>query len=267
MKDISLNFGVIKESILRLKTREFLNGERLGVDSFIKTLNESTILKKQSLVFKAFDTNKQFKKERLAERFINQTMEVMKGVKWDELIKENRTVRITYLDNTHVGSGSPEKEVLFNHVHALIEAKCKGQGNYDIEKEQNAYEYVLEHLMSEKAEQEVIEESDEPQVSWEYVTKLAISSFNKRYSHLNESELKLVKILTSDNSTKINHLKDLKSENLDIIKKLKTSEISDEDRKIFESFETKLNNINPESTTDLDDALISCLDLKENLSK
>lgn len=263
MKDISLNFGVIKESILRLKTRNFINNERLGIDSFIKTLNENSILKKQSLIFKAFDTNQQFKKERLAERFINQTLEIINGVKWDSLINENRTIRITYLDSTHVGSAVPEKEVYYNHIHNLIEAKCKGQGNYDIEKEQISYEYVIEHLMSEKENSQIIESSDEPNLSWEYVTKLAINNFNERYAHLNESELKIVKILTSNNSIKINHLKDLKQETLSIINKLKNN--SNEDNSIFETFEIKLNNINPDTIENIDDAIISCFELNENL--
>jgi len=268
MDNISLNFGVIKESILRLKTREFLNGERLGLNDFIKKLNENTTLKKQALIFNIFDTNKQFKKERLAERFINQTLEIMNGVKWEDIIKENREVRILFLDNTHVGSASKEKEMYYNHIHNLIESRCKGSGNYNIAKDQESYEYVVNYLLKEKNNNtKIIEESDEPSISWEFITKRAISSFKERYSHLNESDFKLVKILTSDYNTKFNYFTDLKNENLDKIKKIKNFDLTQEDKIIFETFEQRLNTFNPKKGDNLDDAIISYYELNENLNQ
>jgi len=122
---------------------------------------------------------------------------------------------------------------------------------------------VVEHLMSEKKESNIIESEDEPDMSWEYVTKIAVSNFNNRYSHLSESDMKLVKILTSSNDIKENFLEDLKNETLNRIKELK---ISDKDNtRTFELYENKIKNINSKNLSTLDEAIISCSELLENL--
>lgn len=265
MKDISLNFGALKESILKLSSREFLNNERNSIDGFAKELNESPLLMKQHLAFKSLNTNKTFGKERLAERFINQTLELFNGVSWEDLLKENERLRKEYLDNSHVGSTSKNDE-LYNAIQTLIEARCKGARYQHLEEEQNAYEFVVDFLLSEK-ESEVIEETDLPKVDkmWEYVTKLAINNFNERYSHLSESEGKLVHLLLSPKDNKVNYLKDLVKETSEKIDSLLENEKEGEGNSILETFKDKLSKIDPEKTTELNDSIISCFQLKENL--
>ncbi len=268
MKHISLNFGALKESILKLSSRDFLSESRNGVDEFAKELENSTTLMKQQLAFKALNTDKQFGRERLAERFINQTLELFNGVSWQDILKENENLRKKYLDNTYVGSTTGNDD-LYNAIHTLMEAKCMRSQFKDLEKEQSAYEMVVDHLLSEKEnnESEVIEESDYPQDNmWEYITKLAVNNFSERYSHLSESELKLVNLLLSPSDKKINYLKDLKNENFELINSLVNEEEEDKEGvAILESFKTKLEAIDPEKVTELNDSIISCFQLKENL--
>ena len=269
MKDISLNFGALKESILKLSSRNFLNDKRSGVDEFAKELNESKLLMKQHLAFKSLNTDKVFGKERLAERFINQTLELFNGVSWERVLEENGRLRMEYLDNSHVGSTTNSDE-LYNAIQTLIEAKCKGGkgvGYQHLEEEQNAYEFVVNSLMSEKKpNSEIIEEGDYPKIDtmWEYATKIAINNFNKRYDHLSESEGKLVNLLLSPSDKKINYLKDLKNENNELLNTLIS--LSEEDgRGILESFKSKLDTIDPEKVTEINDSIISCFQLKESL--
>jgi len=265
MKDTSLNFGALKESIMRLSSRNFLTGERNGVDEFAKELKENSLLMKQYLAFKSLNTDKNFKKERLAERFINQTLELFNDVSWESVIEENKKLRLEFLDNSDVSS-TTDKNELYNSIQTLIEAKCKGSSFKNLEEEQNAYEFVVNNLMSEKKERETIEESDYPSVdnTWEYATKLAVSNFNKRYSHLSESENNMIKILLSPSDKKINYLKDLKNENTELIEKL-IKEGEEDGKELLESFKSKLSTIDTEKLTTINDSIISCMQLKESL--
>lgn len=266
MKEVNLNFGALKESILKLSSRDFVNENRKGynVNKFAKEINDSPLLMKQHLVFKSLNTDKTFGKERLAERFINQTLQIFNNVKWEDVLKENERLRKEYLDNTHVGS-TTNNDNLYNAIHTLIESKCKGNKFTKIEEEQNAYEFVVNSLMSNKGNK-VIEESDYPKKEkmWQFITNLAVNNFQERYSHLSESEIKLVKILLSPHDNKLNYLKDLKQENLTIIASL-IKESKEEDNSILESFRKKINNINEESSPEINDSIISCFQLKENL--
>lgn len=267
MKYISLNFGAIKESILKLSSRDFLSESRNGIDDFSKELEKSATLMKQHLAFKSLNTDKVFERERLAERFINQTLELFNGVSWQEVIKENENLRKKYLDNSHVGS-TTGKDKIYNSIHTLIEAKCMRSNFKDLEREQDAYETVVNSLISEKEnkESEIIESSDYPKNNmWEFITKLAVNNFNERYSHLSESELNLVNLLLSPFDKKKNYLKDLKKENFDIIDNLVKEEKDKEGVYILESFKSKLESIDPEKITEINNSIISCFQLKESL--
>jgi len=200
-KEITLNFGAIQESILRLSSRDFSNNERKALELFNTSINENPTLKLQQLIFNSFNTNKQFEKQRLAERFIYQTLEILNNVSWGLILTTNRDIRITFLDNTHVGS-TTNKDFLYNAIHNLMESRCLGVGNYDIQKEQKSFDVVLDFLMSEKIGKQVVEKKDEPKISWRYVTQFSIGSFYERYSHLSESDIKLMRLLTSENYLK-----------------------------------------------------------------
>ena len=264
--DVKLNFGALRESILRLSSRNFINEQRSGVDVFVEDINESVTLKKQHLVFNSLTTDKQFTKERLAERFINQTLKLMDNVSWEDgVLKENEKLRFKYLDSTHVGS-TTEKDELFNAIHKLMEAKCMGNRFNDIESEQEAYELVINYLMESKEVQSE-EVSDEPSMpSWRYVTKMAINNFNERYSHLSESDKELVKVLISDFSKKSNYLQDIKNENIEKLDKLINESEDDNDKTLFKSFKNKVELINTENITSIDEAIISCYELRNSIS-
>ena len=73
MKDVSYNFGAIRDSIARLSSMELMKeSESKTLNTFVKKTQESPNLKKQQLIFKNIQECKPFEKERLAERFINQ---------------------------------------------------------------------------------------------------------------------------------------------------------------------------------------------------
>lgn len=261
-KDTSLNFGAIRDSIIRLSNYELTNRNKSNsLESFTNTLKENSLLKKQYLVYKNFEKCKPFQKERLAERFINQNLSIFKMGEWEQLINENRNLRISLLENKHIDSYSRNDD-LFNNIHQLIESRTR-EGYYDFEKEQDAYEKIVEFLTRNIEEQNMLseEKNEEPELnSWQFFTKLALNKFNERYSHLNESEKELFKMLTTSFDKKINYLDDLISECNNLIDNLISSE---DENSILREAKEKITKINK---SDLDNSIIACYELYENLS-
>jgi organic radical activating enzyme len=232
---------------------------------FMNTVKKSPTLLKQHYVFKNFEDCKPFAKERLAERFINQNLSILKGVKWQDIVKENKNIRITQLENSHVESTGGNKDELYNNIHTLIESFTR-PGFSNIEEEQKSYEYLLEYLTRAVEEKETSKEKiDNPDLkNWQYITKLAVNNFNERYAHLNEEEKKVLSMLLADNNKKINHIEDLKKENLNLIDEL-LKEATDIKRvAILEGFKEKLNNKNFDAFN-ADGFIIAYSELNENL--
>ena len=268
MKDITLNFGAIKDSIIRLTSQEILKeNKNNSFKTFTDSIKKNPVLFKQYLVFKNFENCTPFNKERLAERFINQNLSILKGIKWQDIIRENKNIRITLLENSHVESTKGEKDELFNNIHTLIESITNPNFS-NISKEQFSYEYLINYLTRPNTENKKIqEENDNPDLkNWKFVTKLAVNNFNERYSHLNENEKNILKILLSDDNKKINYIEDLKKENLNLINKLIKETKEDKKIKILETFKNKLNTEFIYDSFSADDFIISYSELKENLN-
>lgn len=269
MKNISLNFGSIKDTIYRFSSKTVINeGKRSGfVDLFLEGLKNNPILKLQYLIYKNIE-NAKFKKDYLAERYLNQNLNLIKQYNWNDILKENKDFRFKILNNFHVES-SPEKAELFESIHMLI--KSKTFPNFmDFDEENKAYEITISHLTRDDSEQNNIqenfdiEENEYPNLlSWKYVTELAVNNFNERYSHLNESEQDLLKILMSTDSYKKNYLEDLRQENIIRINELLKEQRDSEFLNNLNKFKNKLNNLN---YTNVDDSIINLYELKLNLS-
>lgn len=268
MREISYNFGAIRDSIMRLSASEIIKESKSKtLDSFMSVVKKNPILNKQHLIFKNLQESKSFEKERLAERFLNQNLQMFANENWHKILAENKTLRRELLDDFHV-EGKKDGQ-LFESIHVLIESITR-QGFADFEKEHAAYEFVISHLtrpvISES--EKTTEKNDSPKLvgdAWKFITKMAISNFNDRFKHLNESEKFTFKILISDNQTKINYLKSLKEENINMIN---TKILSEKDITVIEmlnNFKEKLEKLSEIKNESLDEGIISCLELKESL--
>lgn len=267
MKDITLNFGAVRDSITRLYSNEVLKESTSNsLKRFTDTIKKSPTLLKQHLVYKNFEDSKPFEKERLAERFISQNLSILKGIKWQDVISENKKIRIELLENSHVESNGGKKDKLYNNIHTLIESVTK-PGFSNVQEEQIAYEYVLEHLTRPIQESvKTNEKNDNPELkNWKFVTQLAVNNFNERYSHLNENEKIVLGILLSDDNKKFNYIEDLRKENLQIINNLIKESNELEKVKLLEGFKNKLETSRSIDTFSADDYVISYSELKESL--
>src|ERR1017187_7031022 len=146
MKDISLNFGAIKDSVTRLSSMELIKeSESKTLTNFINTIKKSPVLSKQQIIYKNFDNVKPFVKERLAERFISQNINIFKDINWNDIIRENRNLRLTMLSDSHVEATGGKNTKLYESIHTLIESVSK-KGFSDFSREQEAYEHLLSTL-------------------------------------------------------------------------------------------------------------------------
>jgi|TARA_R110000851_G_scaffold285798_1_gene439564 hypothetical protein len=249
----TLNYGAIKDSVTKKSAMEVLReNTNSTLFEFQNLLNENTTLKKQHIIYKNIESSKPFEKERLAERFLKQNLRLIASTKWDHydgsIMKSNKQARIKLFGGINEAKNeggyilaSPENKVLFESIHTLIEAETNRDfSNFELEAK--SYEHVINHLTRTITEgDKSLEESDSPKFNkfWGFLTQNAISNFEERYSHLNEDEKKVFKILVAEGDVKINYIKDTKGKALKLInEKLKDS--VKEDSIKLEAFREKL---------------------------
>lgn len=275
MKQTTVNFGAIKDTIYKFAGKNLISEIQEGgitiLNAFMKEIKENSILKKQYLVYKNFEDGS-CKKERLAERFIAENLKLIEGVDWNELLKTNKQIRLGLLENCHV-EGNSSKQDLYESIHVLIKSVTQ-QGFDEVQKSQEAYDYVIDYLLKERkntATETIQEETEYPKfLSRKFITNLAVNKFNERYSHLQENEKSLLKTLLSPVENKKNYLIDLKEENLSKINHVISSDksIDEKTSSTLNGFKSKIESINEGNITldELDDAIINLNELKEELN-
>ena len=272
MKNISYNFGAIRDSIARLSSMELIKENKSDIlNSFIKETNSNPNLKKQQLIYKNIQDCKPFKKERLAERFLNQNLSMFNNSNWQEILRENMNVRKKYLGNPDVSHVEAKKDgELFEAINTLIES-ITNKSFSDFEKEAESYDFIINHLTREvvNESEESKEKDDAPSINnaWKYITKFAVNNFNERYEHLNESEKEVLSILMSGDKNKKEYLDDIKNENIKIINSLLESDIDKINHDMLIDFKDKIETMNNIPNNDIDDYILECIDLKQTLEE
>lgn len=269
MKQISLNFGAIKDTVFKFAAKSLMIEGKENTNilkEFLKEIKSNHVLKLQYLIFKNLSEGN-FKKERLAERYLNENLKIANKINWGDLLETNKKIRSRLLENCHV-EGAPGMNELYENIHVLIESTIKPDFQ-DINKSQRAYEYILEYLtkdvedISEKRNKET---SDSPNLfSWKFIINHAVSNFNERYSHLNEAERNTLKVLLSDYKNKINHLDHIKKESIDLINKILIEKEDDSTKSIMKKFENKINSLPKVNKENIDEIIINCSELNESL--
>jgi len=275
MKQISMNFGAIKDTVYRYSSKTLVqenSAEITILNAFMDEIKKNPLLKKQHLIYKNFEEG-YCRKENLAERYINQNLKLLEGYNWQEIIDLNKNVRYSLLEQAHV-EGQKGKEELYESINTLIKSQTQ-PGFVDIGKSQEAYDFVVQYLMTPKEPENKttteINESEYPKMlSWKFVKDLAVNTFNDRYSHLNENEKSLLKVLLSAEDNKKNYFIDLKKENLEkldgVLLKFNDNEVV---KNSLSKFVTKINEMNENVLVgnDLDEAIIHLAELKELISE
>lgn len=273
-ENISFNFGAIRDTITRLSSAELIREHKsVTLDKFLSEIKKSPILTKQQFVFKNIETAKPFTKERLAERFIAQNMQLFKNEKWNTISTENKRVRKELLDDMHIESRVDNK--LAESINTLIEFNSNSiQSDFGkgIEREIEAYDYVIKHLTRSVDESDYSKEKeDNPKLneSWKFITKVAVNNFNDRYEHLNEDEKKVFSVLIADEKTKIAYLNELRQQNLKTLSQIleTKSDIDSDAKELLEGFKDKLMNMKNVNFVNIDEYILSNLELQSYISE
>lgn len=273
-ENISFNFGAIRDTITRLSSAELIREHKsVTLDKFLSEIKKSPILTKQQFVFKNIETAKPFVKERLAERFIAQNMQLFKNEKWNNITTENKRLRKELLDDIHIESRVDNK--LAESINTLIEFNSNSiQSDFGkgIEREVEAYDYVVKHLTRSVDESDYSKEKeDNPKLneSWKFITKVAVNNFNDRYEHLNEEEKKVFSVLVADEKTKIAYLNELRQQNLKTLSQIleTKSDIDSDAKELLENFKSKLINMQNVNFVNIDEYILSNLELQSYINE
>jgi hypothetical protein len=263
----TLNFGAIKDSILKFSAQKMLKEgkENDSLKLFLSEVKSKPILKSQYFLYKNIEEGS-FEKQNLAERYLNQNLNLVKNFNWYNILQEHKVLRKLYFPEEYIVLGTSEKRELYEAISTLVESVTK-PGFSNINKSEQAYDFVLNHLMTKKSLNESDdkkEKEDMPSIfSWKYLTQKAVNNFNERYSHLNEKEQKLLKVLLQDEKEKKLHLEYLVKDTLELLEKGKEKEQNLNE--VFEKFEGKIKSININESKNIDEDIMNIEELKENL--
>ena len=270
MKQVTMNFGAIKDTVYRYASKNLVyeHKEEISIlNAFLNEIKKNPLLKLQFIIYKNLEEGF-CKNDSMAERFINQNMKLIEGYSWNEIGDLNKSVRYSLLEQSHV-EGKSGQEEFYEAVHALIKSNTQ-KGYTDISKSQEAYDFLIKHLTTPKsniATEQNLEEEYPKFLSWKFVTELAVNNFNERYSHLNEEEKSLLKTLMLPIENKKNAFIDLKEENLELIKQVSLDNQTETISDTLKSFVDKINSLNENfiNDSDLDEAIIHLVELKNTI--
>lgn len=265
----TLNFGAIKDSVFKFSAQKMLKEgkENSILKSFLSEVKSKPMLKAQYFLYKNLEEGS-FEKQSLAERYLNQNLNLVKNFNWHQILQEHKILRKLYFPEEYVVLGTPEKRDLYEAIATILESVTR-PGFSNINKSEQAYDVVLNHLMTKKSLNESDnknEKNDMPNVfSWKYLTQKAVNNFNERYSHLNENEQRLLKILLQDEKEKKLHLEHLIKDALELINKRKEKDSGL--KETLEKFEVKIKSINLQESKNIDEDIMNIEELKESLEK
>lgn len=273
-QNISFNFGAIRDTVTRLSAVELVREQKsITLDKFLKEIKQSPALTKQQFVFKNIESAKPFTKERLAERFIAQNMQLFKNEQWNNIKSENKRIRKELLDDLHIESKIDNK--LAESINTLIEFNSNATHldlSKEIQREVEAYDYVVNYLTRTVNESEYSKEKeDNPKLneSWKFITKVAVNNFNDRYEHLNEEEKKVFSVLVADEKTKIVYLNELRQQNLKTLSQIleTKSDIDSDAKELLENFKSKLINMQNVNFVNIDEWILSNIELQSYINE
>ena len=273
-QNISFNFGAIRDTVTRLSAVELVREQKsITLDKFLKEIKQSPALTKQQFVFKNIESAKPFTKERLAERFIAQNMQLFKNEQWNNIKSENKRIRKELLDDLLIESKIDNK--LAESINTLIEFNSNAihsDLSKEIQREVEAYDYVVNYLTRTVDESEYSKEKeDNPKLneSWKFITKVAVNNFNDRYEHLNEEEKKVFSVLVADEKTKIAYLNELRQQNLKTLSQIleTKSDIDSDAKELLENFKSKLINMPNVNFVNIDEWILSNIELQSYINE
>lgn len=212
---MELNFGKIKRNIFESYIKSINNKDDIKtiLESFLKQVKSSEILKKEYIVFDNL-SNKTFENKDSAYRYINENIQLLSKYNDEQIIKENEMLVSNILNelNILIDKYKNDEQSLCEDLNDLknkletntldesIESKIfdilieSYDGDVDIL--HGRKESIMEHLTTKK---EIVKESEvKSDYPIEKVIEIATEKFNEKYSFLNEEEQGILKAFLNE---------------------------------------------------------------------
>lgn len=262
-----INFGFIKDGLVKSSTSLYLNENRLNNDlkDFLNVVKSSPILTLEYIIYKNLE-NKKIKDDLLATRYIDENISLLKKYTKKEIIEENEKISKFITDNTI----DEIKKNLYEAISFIILENTSDNKYKNVDKLHESFEVVLNFIKMDKdstinESKSIFEEYKDKLLNLDFVFNSAVKKFNNKYSHLSEGEKRILKILIKENEDDKKILyNDLINESLEKVNNLLVKEDNPEVSNKLEKVKSKLKESVYNKDSIIDD-IIKLNNLKESL--
>lgn len=223
------NFGTIKNQVFSTLLESFSQDDtNVSILTFSETIKNNPFLTLESILYKNLE-NKCIKNENSAARYIDECISLFQKYNKEDYFIAHGNINSLEI-NESVSIGNKE---LYNHIDTLLFESLSITDSHitDVDSLHESYEFVLNHVMTNQPKIEIKESKFDKIKSYfskEDFLKKSIENYNQKFSDLNESEKKVVSVLTSKNlNSKIELFEGLKDENTKYLMKKLASNTND----------------------------------------
>lgn len=184
------NFGLIKEvfnTLLVDAVSSKDNSKKKLFKNYVKTVKENEILKTQFLVYTNIE-NKIESDESKALQFVKENIDLFSAFKKDDILEANLNLSKSILFEQAIETKNTE---LYENISKLI---FINKTPNSIDEIVNATDLIVKHILNNKPK-EITESLNSHELPISFVSTLMVDKYNEKYSGLDESERKILKIV------------------------------------------------------------------------
>jgi hypothetical protein len=210
------NFGFIKANLANMIAESYINESNIDQSKklywdYLATVKNSPVLALEFVVYKNIE-NKCSKNDATIIKYIDENISLLKKYDYKTIIQENKKLDRFYVD----ANIDPIKSKLYESIESIIFENTKKIPNIDLMHE--SLENIIDFIKSNKKSTDL----NESEVVSEDVLKIAVKIYNDKYSNLDETEKKIMKVMVSENETdKINMFEEIKNQTVDYLESIK----------------------------------------------
>jgi hypothetical protein len=209
-----INFGILKASLFHKLTESLDKNDELNSEyiSFFEVIKSDPVLQVENIIYKNL-LNKHISpsSESTIVRYIDENINLFKNFSREDFHKAH--AKLEQFKSKVNPNYQPSNAKILNAIDSLLYESLSLDINAlpNIDALHEAYEIVLEHIKQPKTTETQLSKVKQPLK--ESILKNAINKFNEKYSHLNESDKKLLSVLINpDNKAKKELFESLKNE-------------------------------------------------------
>jgi hypothetical protein len=263
MKNINLgiaNFIVLNKLKNSYFTNNLIEESKKLTSDFLDVVQNSPILQLEFKVYNNIE-NKHIDNDLIATRYIDSNIKLFEVYTNSEITKEHNKLNVFFTEDIDLNS---DKIKLYESIAALVEESLNYNTNVNIDRIDESYTLILNHIKSPK--KQLIENTEYDQVDARII-EIAIDKFNEKYETINEDDRILIKKLIKSNDTeKLELLEEYKNYSLNILNAANVDNAQERIGKTIQKINEMVYKPNTlEFSRRIDDDIISLHELKKGL--